>query len=168
MPNLACYLKLLIGPQQTRRSLNVGITFVHRLRRWTNVKSTFCQRLTRRWIIVGLTFVHQLRRWTYVKSTFCQRLTRRWIIVGLTFVHHLRRWSNVKSQFIHRLVSARWVLPSKHETSAQCCFDEALRLWRRPNVKTTLDRCLVSAGGCWIHGWAKSRLGAERSWSSPE
>ena len=32
-------------PADTRRFINVGLTFVHRLRRWTNVKPTWIQRL---------------------------------------------------------------------------------------------------------------------------
>ena len=38
-------LYLVYGPADTRRSINVGSTLVHRLRRWTNVKPTLIQHL---------------------------------------------------------------------------------------------------------------------------
>ena len=50
---IACHATdLLVGSQQTRRWINVGLTLVQRRRRWTNGKTTLIQRLVSAGLIV--------------------------------------------------------------------------------------------------------------------
>ena len=47
VPVMYCFLTFLYNynPEDTSGWINVGLTLVHRLRRWTNVKPTLIQRL---------------------------------------------------------------------------------------------------------------------------